>query len=188
MNNQPSFNKKRIIENYAFLTLLLFFSGIFFSTAFAQDVIVSGTVNSAEDGLPLPGVSIVDVNDATVGVISDFDGNYSIALSSGTTSLRFSSIGSKTVVIPVNNQTTLNVTLEEDVASLDEVVVVGYGTQKKATVTGAVTAIQGPVLETSPTISVSNSLAGRLPGVVIIQTSGEPGNDEATIRIRGTNT
>jgi TonB-linked SusC/RagA family outer membrane protein len=138
--------------------------------------------------MPLPGVSVIDANNPTRGVQADFDGNFTITLDDGNTSLRFSYIGFKSAVVPVNNQSTINVSLEEDVANLEEVVVVGYGTQKKATVTGAVTAVQGPVLESSPAISVSNSLAGRLPGVVIIQTSGEPGNDQSTISIRGTNT
>ena len=170
-----------------FFALALFLSGSLISQLYAQAQTVTGTV-TASDGMPLPGVSIVDVNDPATGVVADFDGNYTIQLSSGTTSLRFSYIGFKAVVVPVNNQTTINVSMEEDVAALDEVVVVGYGTQKKATVTGAVTSVQGPALEASPAVSVSNSLAGRLPGVVIIQTSGEPGNDESSINIRGTNT
>ncbi|KAA2220010.1 SusC/RagA family TonB-linked outer membrane protein [Maribacter flavus] len=157
-------------------------------TVLTAQTTVSGTVKSSVDGLPLPGVSIIDTSNPTRGVQADFDGNYSINLDDSNTSLRFSYIGFKTLTVPVNGQSTINVSLEEDVASLEEVVVVGYGTQKKTTVTGAVTGVQGPVLEASPAISVSNSLAGRLPGVVIIQTSGEPGNDESSINIRGTNT
>ncbi len=170
------------------LTLILFIFSLFSFTLLGQDIIITGNVTSSVDGLPLPGVSILDGNDATVGVQSDFDGNYSITVSNGNTNLRFSYIGFKSVTVPLNNQTTMNVALDEDVSSLDEVIVVGYGTQKKATVTGAVTAVKGTILEQSPAISISNSLAGRLPGVVIIQTSGEPGNDESSISIRGTNT
>lgn len=170
------------------LTLILFLFSLFSFTVLAQDVIVTGNVTSAVDGLPLPGVTVLDANDGTNGTQSDFDGNYTITVSDGSTSLRFSYIGFKPITVPLNGQTTLNVAMEEDVASLEEVVVVGYGTQKKATVTGAVTAVQGAVLEQSPAISVSNSLAGRLPGVLIIQTSGEPGNDQASINIRGQNT
>ena len=188
MNYQINYGKKFMIRNHVFLTTILFFSGFLFSTMHAQEVTVSGTVTAASDGMPLPGVSIVNVNEPTVGIQTDFDGNYELTVSDGNTSLRFSYIGFISKVIALNNQTSLNVVLDDDVASLDEVVVVGYGTQKKATVTGAVTAVKGAVLEASPTISVSNSLAGRLPGVVIIQTSGEPGNDESTISIRGTNT
>ena len=177
-----------LLPNFLFLNLFLLFSAFQITTGQAQATIVTGTVTSASDGLPLPGVSIIDINDGTIGVVADFDGNYTITPSSVATSLRFSYVGFKSVIVPLNNQTTLNTALEEDVASLEEVVVVGYGTQKKATVTGAVTAVQGAVLESSPAISVSNSLAGRLPGVVIIQTSGEPGNDQSSISIRGTNT
>jgi len=188
MNYQSKFGKKHILHKYVLLTAILFISGFLFSSIQAQDVTVSGTVTAASDGMPLPGVSIVNVNEPAVGIQTDFDGNYELTVSDGNTSLRFSYIGFISKVIAVNNQTSLNVTLDDDVANLDEVVVVGYGTQKKATVTGAVTAVKGAVLEASPAISVSNSLAGRLPGVVIIQTSGEPGNDESNISIRGTNT
>ncbi len=185
MNNRPIFRKLHF--NKMRLLLFLVFNGFLMMSLQAQTT-VSGSVTSSADGLPLPGVTVIDMNDGTNGVTSDFDGNYSITVDDGATSLQFSYIGFKTVVLPVNNQSTLNLAMDEDVANLEEVVVVGYGTQKKATVTGAVTAIQGPVLENSPAVSVSNSLAGRLPGVVIIQTSGEPGNDESNISIRGQNT
>ncbi|WP_289063656.1 TonB-dependent receptor [uncultured Zobellia sp.] len=188
--NYESFLRKKfgMLKLCRFLTLILFLGGISISSLHAQETSVSGTITSASDGLPLPGVSIIDVNNPSTGVVADFDGNFSVTLKNGNTSLRFSYIGFKSLVMPVNGQKTLNVTMEEDVANLEEVVVVGYGTQKKATVTGAVTAVQGAVLESSPAVSVSNSLAGRLPGVVIIQTSGEPGNDESSINIRGQNT
>ena len=185
MNNRPifrklHFNKMRLLFFLAFNCLLML--------SMQAQTTVTGSVTSSADGLPLPGVTVIDMSDGTNGVTSDFDGNYSITVEDGTTSLQFSYIGFKTVTLPINNQSTLNLAMDEDVANLEEVVVVGYGTQKKATVTGAVTAIQGPVLENSPAVSVSNSLAGRLPGVVIIQTSGEPGNDESNISIRGQNT
>lgn len=188
MNNYLLLNKKLTGKHRYFLAFVLFLGGILFSSVQAQGITVSGTVTASSDGQPLPGVTILDTNDSTIGTISDFDGNYTISGVQGTTSLRFSSIGFKTVVVAVNNQTTINVSMEEDLASLDEVVVVGYGTQKKATVTGAVAAVKGEILETAPTISVSNSLSGRLPGLVVIQTSGEPGSDAASISIRGTNT
>ena len=188
MNYSKKFSKNHLLRKYVFLTMILFFGGLLMSAVQAQETKITGTVTAASDGMPLPGVSIVDVNEPTKGVVTDFDGNYEMTVSDGNTSLRFSYVGFTSVVVAVNNQTTLNVALQDDVANLEEVVVVGYGTQKKATVTGAVTAVKGAVLETSPAISISNSLAGRLPGVVIIQTSGEPGNDESTISIRGTNT
>ncbi|MBC6997349.1 TonB-dependent receptor [Cytophaga sp. FL35] len=187
MNYQLFLKRKRTVHYY---TYALSFICLFLTSSLlqAQELTVNGNVTSASDGMPLPGVSVLDANDPSKGVVADFDGNFTITLSSPNTSLRLSYIGFKPLVVPVNGQTSLSIAMEEDVANLEEVVVVGYGTQKKATVTGAVTAVQGAVLESSPAVSVSNSLAGRLPGVVIIQTSGEPGNDESSINIRGQNT
>lgn len=186
MNNQLKIRNICDIRNFVAFALFVFLMGI--TNAQGQGITVSGTITSASDGLPLPGVSIVDVNDSSKGVITDFDGNYTISLSSGTTSLRFSSIGFKTTVSAVNNRTTLNLTMEEDVASLDEVVVVGYGTQKRATVSGAVASVKGEELTKSPTVNLTNSLSGRVAGLFVQQASAEPGYDDASIRIRGTNT
>src|SRR5690606_26677691 len=186
MNNQLKIGKVCDIRNFVAFALFVFLMGI--SNAQGQGITVSGTITSASDGLPLPGVSIVDVNDSSKGVISDFDGNYTISLSSGTTSLRFSSIGFKTTVSAVNNRTTLNLTMEEDVASVDEEEVVGYGTQKRATVSGAVASVKGEELTKSPTVNLTNSLSGRVAGLFVQQASAEPGYDDASIRIRGTNT
>ena len=186
MNNQLKIGKVCDIRNFVAFALFVFLMGI--SNAQGQGITVSGTITSASDGLPLPGVSIVDVNDSSKGVITDFDGNYAISLTSGTTSLRFSSIGFKTTVSAVNNRTTLNLTMQEDIASLDEVVVVGYGTQKRATVSGAVASVKGEELTKSPTVNLTNSLSGRVAGLFVQQASAEPGYDDASIRIRGTNT
>ena len=186
MNNQLKIRNICDIRNFVAFALFVFLMGI--TNAQGQGITVSGTITSASDGLPLPGVSIVDVNDSSKGVITDFDGNYTISLSSGTTRLRFSSIGFKTTVSAVNNRTTLNLTMEEDVASLDEVVVVGYGTQKRATVSGAVASVKGEELTKSPTVNLTNSLSGRVAGLFVQQASAEPGYDDASIRIRGTNT
>jgi TonB-dependent SusC/RagA subfamily outer membrane receptor len=90
--------------------------------------------------------------------------------------------------VKVGNRSTINVQLQPSTSQLTDVVVVGYGTQRKATVTGAVTAVRGTELDKSPGLNLSNSLAGRLPGVTAMQRSGEPGFDASTIRIRGTNT
>jgi len=133
MKYKSKFRKNGIFRKYAFLSTILFFSGFLMASLHAQEVIITGTVTAASDGMPLPGVSIVDVNEPTTGVNTDFDGNYSLTVSDGNTSLRFSYIGFTSTVIAVNNQSTINVAMQEDVASLDEVVVVGYGTQKKAT-------------------------------------------------------
>ena len=90
--------------------------------------------------------------------------------------------------IEVGVQSVINIALEADVTSLEEVVVVGYGTTRKATATGAVTSTKGEVIKKSPATNMTNNLIGRLPGVVSVTRSGEPGQDKSTLRIRGTNT
>ncbi len=156
---------------------------ILFSVA---DFAVSGTVSS-ETGDPLPGVNVL-VKGTSVGTVTDINGVYNLNVDDGSETLVFSFIGYVTQEIPVNGQSTINVTLLPDVQSLQEVVVVGYGEKSKATVTGSVTSVRGDVITQTPVTNVSNALAGRLPGVLFINRSGEPGYDGSQIRIRGTNT
>ena len=188
MKKAPSFRKRSLVAKFLPLALLFLFYGFSTSTVYGQKITVSGTVTSASDNLPLPGVSIVDVNNPTVGVVTDFDGNYSLTVNDGNTSLRFSYIGFKALVVPLAGKTTLNVGMEEDVASLEEVVVVGYGTQKRAAVTGSVASVKGEELVKSPAVNLTNTLSGRVAGLFVQQASAEPGYDNAAIRIRGTNT
>ena len=152
--------------------------------AFAQST-VKGRVKD-DGGQGLPGVSVV-VKGTTAGTVTDVEGNYTVSVPDANGTLVFSFIGYLTQEIPLGNKTTLDVTLGTDVKSLNEVIVVGYGTAKKATVTGSVVAVKGAELEKSPTANLSNSLGGRLPGVSAVQQSGEPGYDGSAIRIRGTN-
>ncbi|GGD71225.1 SusC/RagA family TonB-linked outer membrane protein [Emticicia aquatilis] len=154
-----------------------------FTNAIAQNV--KGKI-ADDKGQGLPGVSVL-VKGTNVGSISDVNGEYSIAAGKNAT-LVVSYIGFVTQEVAVNGRSVLDIALETDTKALSEVVVVGYGTQKKVTVTGAVVQVQGEKLIKSPATDISNSLAGRLPGLVVIQTSGEPGNDGAKISIRGTNT
>src|SRR5690606_37472072 len=102
--------------------------------------------------------------------------------------LVFSFIGYVTQEVQVNQQSIINIALLDDVQSLDEVVVVGYGTAKKATLSGAISTVDGAALKDAPVINLGQSLAGRLAGVNVVSTSGEPGKDNTTIRIRGSNT
>ena len=187
MTDQPNPRKRGVTRNYALFTMIFLFGGFLFSTALAQ-VTVSGTITSATDGVPLPGVTVLDVNDTTNGVVADFDGNYTITVTNGNTSLRFSSVGYTTIELAVNNQTTINVSLEEEVASLDEVVVVGYGTQKKATLTGSVSSVDGEQLEQANAANLGAALGGRVPGLYIDTGQAIPGADTPAIRVRGTNT
>lgn len=166
-----------------FLTLIFCLIGP--ASAQAQQG-VSGTVTSAIDGTPLPGVSII-VQGTTNGVVTDFDGNYQLNNVSADATLEFSYIGFISQSIAVGGQTEINVAMEEDLEQLSEVVVVGYGEQKREAITGSVVSIKTSELVKTPTVNVSNSIAGRMPGVIATQSSGEPGNDGSTIRIRGTN-
>ena len=154
-------------------------------SAYAQSKITGRVIDDQQQGLP--GVSVV-VKGTTTGSVTDASGNYSLTAPDRNGSLVFSYIGFTTQEVPINNQSSINITLATDMKSLNEVIVVGYGTQRKETVTGSVVAVKGADLVKSPTTNLSNSLAGRLPGVTAVNRSGEPGYDGSTIRIRGTNT
>ncbi|MDX2248260.1 MAG: TonB-dependent receptor [Bacteroidia bacterium] len=158
---------------------------LFAQMGFAQQK-VSGTVNS-QDGAPLAGATVL-AKGTQAGVLTDADGAYSLDVPAGTTTLVISYIGFTTQEVEIAGRTQIRISLVESTSTLDEVVVVAYGTQKKATVTGAVVGVSGKDIMPSPAVDISNSLAGRLPGLVVIQPSGEPGYDGATIRIRGINT
>ena len=151
------------------------------AAVFAQNDL-TGRITDAS-GQALPGVMVLEVGTGN-GTISDFDGNYSIRVKSGAR-LEYSCLGFKTVVRDYHGERTLNVSLEEDSLVLDDVVVVGYGTAKKETMTAAVSAIKGDELLKSPSTNVSQVLAGKLSGLSSVQESGEPGLDQASIRIRG---
>ncbi|WP_341227459.1 TonB-dependent receptor [uncultured Arcticibacterium sp.] len=145
---------------------------------------VSGTVLD-ETGETLPGVSVL-IKSTTTGTITDMDGKFQLN-TSGIESpiLTFSYIGYKAKEIVLNGQTQLEVSLESDLQTLSEVVVVGYGEQKKATLTGSVSQIEGKALESSPQPNLSNSLAGRFSGIIANNRSGEPGYDGSSFTIRG---
>lgn len=163
--------------------LLLFAAGQHAATA--QQKTVTGRVTD-EKGEGISNVSVI-IKGKTRGTMTKTDGSFSISASTGET-LVFSGVGYKNYSVVVATETSINPTMAADASNLSDVVVVGYGTQKKVTVTGAVSAVKGEALIKSPAVDLSNSLSGRLPGLVVIQQSGEPGYDGATISIRGTNT
>lgn len=144
---------------------------------------ISGVVTD-ENGAPLPGASIVEKGTGN-GTTTDFDGNYSIDVASENSVLVISYIGYLTQETKVGSASTLNIQLKPDSSELEEVVVIGYGTQKRAEVTNAVSQVEGAVLKQTPSISVSNSIAGQIPGVFAVQGSAAPGFDDADIRVRG---
>ena len=147
---------------------------------------VSGTVLD-EDGISLIGVTILEKGTST-GTVTDLDGNYSLTVSGPDVILQFSYTGYAGQEIALNGRTLLDVTLQTDIAQLEEIVVVGYGSQKKGDVTGAVSSISGDALIIAPTPNLSAGLAGKLPGVITLQTSGQPGFDGAAFQIRGRST
>jgi TonB-linked SusC/RagA family outer membrane protein len=152
-----------------------------------QQLRVSGTITDAASGEVMPGVNI-QAKGTVLGAISDSDGKYTLDLTDRNSTLVFSFIGYVSQEIPVGGKMTVDVALVQETTSLQEVVVVGYGTQKAATITGSISAVKAENLKASSTINFTNTFAGRLPGLVVVTRSGEPGNDNSTLRIRGMNT
>lgn len=147
--------------------------------------IVSGKVTSAA-GEPLSGVGIT-VKHKNTGTTTNENGNFSIDVSAGDT-LVFSYVGYVPKEIVAGNQTTINIALEPSVGSLEQVVVVGYGTQKKVDLTGAIATVDGEDLAQKPVGQTSAALEGTMPGVTVTQRNGKPGGDGGTIRVRGIGT
>jgi TonB-linked SusC/RagA family outer membrane protein len=150
----------------------------------AQELTIKGQVSDAKG--PLPGVT-VKVQNSSSGVNTDIEGRYTLK-APGNATLLFTFIGYKPQTIGVNNRATIDVILETDSKSLDEVVVVGYGTQKKVNLTGAVSTVSGEDLVKRPVVSPAAMLQGTMPGVQVTQSTGEPGNEGVSIRIRGNGT
>lgn len=168
--------KKTIL---AFLILMYSFAG------FAQEFQVKGVVTSSDDGQPIPGVTVL-VKGTMIGNITDFDGNYSLN-ASGNSVLLFSFVGMTSQEIPVNNQSVINVVLAPELTAIDEVVVIGYGTQKRKDVTGAVSMVNAETIENIKPVKVEQALQGTMAGVNVTTQSGAPGAG-LDIRIRGIST
>jgi TonB-linked SusC/RagA family outer membrane protein len=150
------------------------------------DKIITGHITD-DKGNPLPGVSIL-VKGTSTGTNTDSSGAFTLTVPEGKNVLVISSVGFQKQEVDISGKTTVAIVLAPMPGQLSDIVVVGYGTQKKVTVTGAVAQVKGSDLAKSPSVNLSNALAGRLPGVTAIQSSGEPGYDGSTIRIRGSNT
>lgn len=149
-----------------------------------QEVTVSGTVTSADEGLPLPGVNVV-VKGTSRGTTTDADGKYALQIPDPNAVLVFSFIGYTTQELSVNSRSSIDVALGADVTQLGEVVVVAYGEQKKETLTGAVSAINNKEIVTTKNENVQNMLTGKIPGLRVRQNSSEPGQFNTNIDIRG---
>lgn len=174
------------------LTFILFV--IIAGNLVAQEVMVSGKIISGEDNMSLPGVTVI-VKGTTLGTITDADGDYKIKVPSKSAVLRFSSIGFVTQEMSVGNRTSINLTLKPNITALSEVVAVGFGTQKKVSVSGAISSIKNEELKRESTSNITSSIGGRVTGVLVRLTDGNIGGgddrytnqtmDNAEIFIRG---
>jgi TonB-linked SusC/RagA family outer membrane protein len=165
-----------------FLKILALFFVAFTS---AQNIDVSGNVNDTT-GIPIPGVNVI-VKNTNIGTITDFDGNFSITNIKIGSTIVVSYIGYITKEIVIADNSKLTIQLEEDVAKLDEIVVIGYGSQKKKEVTGAVTVLGSNAIEKLNPVRVEQALQGQVAGVNVTSGSGSPGAG-SNIRIRGVST
>lgn len=154
------------------------------ATVWAQGVTVTGTVTD-DYGDPLIGVNVL-VRGTTTGAITDIDGRYSVAVSGNQSVLLVSYVGFLPQEITVGNQRTINVVMREDAQGLDEVVVVGYGTQRKSDITGSVATVDPDKLKDRPVSNFGEALIGQMAGVQIQQISGQPGSEGLLVRVRGT--
>lgn len=149
---------------------------------------VSGTVTDANTGNTLPGVNVLVKGTSSIGTATNTHGQYHLNVPQSSDTLIFSYIGYSRMVVPIKGRSTINVAMKQQVIAGQQLVVVGYGTQKKATLTGSISDVKGTEVVKSPAVNVTNNLVGRLPGLVATQGSGEPGYDNSMIFIRGVNT
>ncbi|MEQ8474037.1 MAG: TonB-dependent receptor [Marinoscillum sp.] len=176
--------RKLLIRAFArSLGLVMLLSLLGISPLFAQQT-VRGTVTSDDDGTGLPGVSVV-VKGTTNGAITDMDGNYSINVPTDNQILVYSFVGFKAQEIDVAGRSTVDVSLSEDLQQLEEVVVVGYGTQKKSDITGAVAIYGAENLKERPVQRIDQAMVGQMAGVRVVQSSGVPGKG-FSVQVRGT--
>ena len=192
---RPDVNFRRLLLPVKIVVLLLFCSLAIPAYSLAaeipavddQQARVTGTVTDASTGEAMPGVNI-QVKGTSLGAITDIDGKYEITNVDRNATLVFSFIGYVAQEIALSGKVVVDVALAGEVTDLDEVVVVGYTTQKRANVVGSVTSISGQSLQSIPSPTVATALSGRLPGSVVIQQNGEPGQYGTRILVRGRST
>lgn len=159
---------------------------LFSLNSYAQERTVEGTVLGADSSDPLPGVN-VKIKGTTTGTVTDFDGKFKLVIPEGSEELSFSFIGYKTQDVSIGSRTTFDITLEVDAEQLEEVVVVGYGVQKKSLITGSTASVDTELLQNRSSGTLTDAMAGITPGVSLTPNSGMPGAD-AKVRIRGAGT
>jgi TonB-dependent SusC/RagA subfamily outer membrane receptor len=166
------------------LLLFLVFCGVMLS-ANAQQKTISGTVTGAEDGQPVIG-GTVQIKGTTIGTATDINGKYQISAAEGAT-LEFRYVGMKTKAVVAGASNSIDVQLEYDLLGVDEVIVVAYGTQRREAKTGSVSVLNSDKIRDIPEASIDKMLGGKIAGVVISASSGQPGGN-TDVRIRGTST
>ena len=172
-----------MLKSYFLACLLLLLAGLYAPAAQAQNRAVTGKVTTVDTKEALPGVTVL-LKGTTIGTGTNADGSYTLQVPAEGGTLVFSFVGYTRKEVAIAGQSTISVALTTDENSLDDVVVVGYGTQKRADVTGAVTGITAKEIEERPVNRIENALVGQMPGVYVQTTSGEPGAD-LVIRVRG---
>jgi TonB-linked SusC/RagA family outer membrane protein len=155
-------------------------------SAFGQARQISGTVSSSEDGQPIPGVNVV-VQGTNKGTVTDIDGKYSLELAENENTIVFSFVGFTSQTVTVDQRSTIDITLQIDAKTLDEIVVIGYGTVRKSDLTGSVSSVRGDDLVKVPAVSPMQALQGKVAGLQVTSGSGAPGQGPV-VRIRGTGT
>lgn len=185
MKKKQSKNQNHRFNGLFYLLFMLASFG-FTTRSLAQSTVVSGTITD-NTGVALPGASVIVKANQTIGVQSDFDGNYTIEVPGPETTLVFRYLGFVTKEVFVGNQTVINVNLEEDAQSLEEVILVGYGTQRQTEVTAAISSVDVAEIQKIPTADVGTSLQGQVAGLNVSTATGAPGADPV-IRVRGLGT
>jgi TonB-linked SusC/RagA family outer membrane protein len=163
--------------------LIMFLAFLGFQLVQAQTRQITGTVTSADDGMSIPGVAVV-VSGSTIGATTNIDGVYTIQVPETATTLEFSFIGMKTIEVPIDGRSTIDVVLEADLLALDEVIVVAYGTTRKEAFTGSASSVKVDQLAEIQTSNVTKALEGLSSGIQVTSGSGQPGTT-SSVRIRG---
>ncbi|MCF8226670.1 MAG: TonB-dependent receptor [Bacteroidales bacterium] len=169
------------MKRFSVLLAFLVFAG---AALFGQGQQITGTVTSEEDGSPLPGVTVL-VRGTSIGTVTDFEGNYSIVVPEGSNVLVFSFVGMENKEVEIGAATSIDVAMRADAVRMDEVVVIGYGTSTREANTGSVAVVGDEDLQDIPELSFDKMLTGKVAGVQVTGTSGQPGA-ATQVRIRGT--
>ncbi len=163
--------------------------GLFLSLFFLSTLIIYAQVNVKGKVVDATGETLIGVNvilkDTRQGTVTDIDGDFTLSVPSANSTLVFSYVGFRELEVPLNGRNFVTVTMEQDTELLDEVIVVGYGTQRRTSVTGAVSTLSDTELIKAPVVGLTNVLGARVAGVTSLQQSGQPGQDAASLLVRG---